>query len=189
MAKREQMPIEIAVLLGTVQLAKAVGELTGVIESVGVKIDRLTASELQAGLRALDQAQHATREHDSLLREARARLNKAVSLEKGPELVVAFLALAVTHRQLGDIANTSRVLREFLNVDFKSPLAHAIVGNSDETSVLPSVVRLAAVISFPVPTIPAIAWAGTKLAVEEQIDQIKNEIRKYLAGDELIITK
>src|SRR4051794_27194658 len=113
------MPIEIAVLLGTVQLARAVGELTGVIESIGLKIDRLTASELQAGLRALDQAQHATREHDSLLREARASLNKAVSLERGPELAAAFLALAVSHRQLGDTVNTSRVLHEFLSRDFK----------------------------------------------------------------------
>jgi hypothetical protein len=172
------LPVELGVLLGAVQLAKAVGELTGLIESVGVKVDRLAASELRAGLRALDQAQHSGAEHESLLREARARLNKAVAIEAGRELIAAYLALAVTHRQLGDLENTARVLREFLQLDFKSTMAHVVAGDTDEP--LPNIARIVAVLAFPIPTMPAIAWAVNKLEFEKQAAQLQSLIRAYL---------
>jgi len=172
------MSLELGALLGAVQLTRAVAELTGLIESIGVKIDRLAASELRAGLRALDQAQHSVTEHESLLREARARLNKAVAIESGRGAVAAFIALAVTHRQLGDLENAARVLREFLQLNFKSPVAHAVAGDTDEP--LPNIARIVAVLAFPIPTMPAIAWAAGKLEFEKQVAELQSLIRAYL---------
>ena len=77
------MAIDIGLVFSALGLAKSVAEFAGILDSVEAKIDRLVQSELNAGLRALEQAAHATSEQASLLREARGFFNRAVSLEKG----------------------------------------------------------------------------------------------------------
>jgi hypothetical protein len=173
--------IDIAVVLGAFNLARTVAELTGLIETIGVKIDRLSQSDLQAAFRALDQAQRATTESESLLREARTRLNKALSLEKEERLAAAYLALAATHHQLGDVANTRQVLREFLDTEFSPPLARLAeqIDTNDEAKVL---VGLAIVHALPL-AVHGLIWMAKQRGRTKQIRDIKEAVRRYLDLD------
>jgi hypothetical protein len=74
--------MEPSVIFGSLKLARSIAEFAGLIETIGTKIDRLANAEFEAGFRALEQASISSSEKDSLLREARYRFNKAISLEK-----------------------------------------------------------------------------------------------------------
>jgi hypothetical protein len=91
-------------------LARYMGLVSNEVER-GVEL--LRGSELEAGLRALKQAQMSDRERHDLLREARARFNKAISLEREYRLALTYVSLAICHHHLDDSANASAVLREF----------------------------------------------------------------------------
>lgn len=114
--------VELALIFSAAELTKSVVELTGLLDSIESKVDRLVRSELNAGLRALEQAAHATTEQVSLLREARSRFNKATSLEVGYRRAVALLGLSVTHHWLGDRPNSAQALEEILEIDPVSTL-------------------------------------------------------------------
>jgi len=104
-------------VFAAVDIGKTVAELTGLVESVEKKIDRLGKSELGAGLSSLRQARRATGERQSLLREARSRFNKATELETGLRQIVAFFALATTHLHLGDEPNAREALKAALAIN------------------------------------------------------------------------
>ena len=110
------MAIEIGLIFTTLGVAKSVAEFAGILDSIEAKVDRLVQSELNAGLRTLEQAGRATAEQGSLLREARACFNRAVSLEMGYRRVVALLGLSLCHHWLGDEPNCTRVLEEILEI-------------------------------------------------------------------------
>lgn len=172
--------IDIAVVLGAYNLASKVAELTGLIESIGVKIDRLSQSDLEAALRALDQAQRATTESESLLREARNRLNKALSLEKQERLAAAYLALAVTHHQLGDVENARHVLREFLDADVSPPLA-GLAERIKNTSTYDLAFFMFVVGSRKGSVFDrGYEWILTQEWRDAQIEGVKAEVRAYL---------
>jgi hypothetical protein len=172
--------IEIGILLGSYQLARVVGELTGVIESIGVKVDRLSASELQAAFRALDQAQRAGKERKSILREARTHLNKAISLEKAERLAAAYLALAVTHAQLGDRQNVKHILQEFLDVVFISPISSAMLTAAMTNPVAALTAVAVAEILLPGLGRLPLNWAAAQMIRERRIADIKDAVQHYL---------
>jgi hypothetical protein len=178
--------LDLGVLLGTYQLSRIVGELTGLIESIGVKLDRLAGSSLDAGLRSLDQATRAAEERKSLLRSARTELNKAIALEKDERLLVSYLALAVTHKQLGDWPNTRHVLEEFLAVEFL-PVTHAIseaMRHNPDAVVKGAVIATVAAIVVPFVGLPlagyGLSQASAQLMRQHRIDEMKRAVRKYL---------
>jgi len=55
-------------------------------------------------------------EQQTLLREARARFNRAISLEKGFRLALTHLGTAFCHWHLGDHTNARRSLEDLLKV-------------------------------------------------------------------------
>ena len=110
------MEITIGTLFSAINLAKAVAGYAGLIETLGFKIDRLAHSELEAGLRALEQACDADKERESLLREARSRFNKAVSLEDNERLAFAHIGLAICHFFLGERHNCRKALEGILEI-------------------------------------------------------------------------
>jgi tetratricopeptide (TPR) repeat protein len=96
-------------------LAVSAGRYLGLIkEELAAKLDKLAGSELQAGMRALEQAIDSEQERQSLLREARSRFNKAVNIECGLRLALAHLGSALCHLYLGDRINAKRALKELL---------------------------------------------------------------------------
>jgi hypothetical protein len=109
--------IDIGLIFSGIRVAKAVAEFSGILDSIGAKVDRLVQSDLNAGLRALEQAAHATSEQVSLLREARNCFNKAVSLEMGYRQVVALLGLSLCHHWLDDKLNCKKALEEILEIN------------------------------------------------------------------------
>jgi tetratricopeptide (TPR) repeat protein len=122
--------MHIQVLFQTISLTKSVAEYSGIVESIGKKIDRLMGAELECGLRTLKQATHSTVEQTSLLRDARSCFNKAISLEKEEErLVQAYLGLAVCHSYLGDETNAKDALQELLQIEFSLSWLKIIANN------------------------------------------------------------
>ena len=84
--------------------------------ALGRQVQALTNSEFEAGLRALQQAGRSETEAPTLLREARSRFNKALSLESGLRLAHTHFALATCHSNLGDAENAWLALQETLEV-------------------------------------------------------------------------
>ena len=110
--------MEIITVFKGANLAKCLAEYVGIIESISSKIDRLAQAEFEAGIRALNQAAKSEKEQSSLLREARNRFNKAISLEKEERLALSYLGLALCHYHLGDYENTRDSLRDLLRQEF-----------------------------------------------------------------------
>lgn len=108
--------MEPSVIFGSLKLARSIAEFAGLIETLGTKIDRLANAEFEAGFRALEQAAISSSEKDSLLREARYRFNKAISLEKEERLFLCHVGLAICHKELGDQANFKVSLSEACKV-------------------------------------------------------------------------
>ena len=118
-------------MFSTFELAKSVAAFAGIIDSIEAKIDRLVRSELNAGMRILEQASYAAAEQTSLLREARGCFNKAVGLEQGYRQVVALMGLSLCHHWLDDKPNCTRTLEEVLKIDPVTTLKLAIAGLRD----------------------------------------------------------
>ena len=178
------MVAEVGALFTAIQLTRMIAELTGVIESLGVKVDKLLASELKAGLRALEQAENAGRERQSLLREARARFNTAIAVEKQIQLAAAYIALAATHYHLKDFANCDQTLRELLDTDFESSFAKEAAEFAKEG---PKRTALTITRLLPLPGLGPLGYAAEQmaksaLADQERIGQLKNAVRTYLGG-------
>jgi hypothetical protein len=108
--------IDIGIIVSGVGLAQSIAELTGLMESIETKIDKLSQSELAAALRNLDQAYSSRGEGNSLLREARSCFNKALGLESGYRRGVAYVGLALCHSHLNDQDNCKKALTELLAV-------------------------------------------------------------------------
>ena len=125
------MAIDIGLIFTALGVAKSVAEFAGILDSIEAKVDRLVQSELNAGLRALEQAAHATSEQVSLLREARGCFNRAVSLEIGYRRVVALVGLSLCHHWLNDKPNCTRALEEVLEINPVTTLKLAIAAGRD----------------------------------------------------------
>jgi hypothetical protein len=108
--------IDIGIIVSGVGLARSFGELMGLIETLQGKIDRISQSELAAGLRNLDQACSSKIEAESLIREARGCFNKAIGLESGYRQGFAYLGLSLCHSYLNDHQNSRRALLELLRL-------------------------------------------------------------------------
>ncbi len=110
----------IKILFSTCQLSEALGSYFGLVQTqqdvLRLKLDQLSHSEFEAGLRSLQQAGRSGNERDHLLREARQRFNQAVSLEIGLRRAYAYLALAICHYRLDDFPNAEGALRDVLGV-------------------------------------------------------------------------
>lgn len=91
--------------------------LAGVMESVGMKVDRLLQTDLSVGYKTLDQAKQATREQIPLLREARVFFNRAAVIERGHRKASALLGLAACHHALGEKQLHLDALKEILEIE------------------------------------------------------------------------
>ena len=109
--------LDIAIALHAGSLAVSVAKFSGIIkDKLSLKLDRLAGSEFEAGLRALEQAATSQTEREHLLREARARFNQAIGLEKDFRLAASFLGLGLCHVNLGDAANAGRAMKQLTEV-------------------------------------------------------------------------
>ncbi|NEQ73436.1 MAG: hypothetical protein F6K23_10365 [Okeania sp. SIO2C9] len=106
--------MEIGLIFSTAKIALSIAALTGIIDSVDAKIDRLSQADLSAALRSLEQASISEQEKDSLLREARSSFNRAIGLEKNFRKAVAYLGLSLVHYHLKDNTNHQQALEKLL---------------------------------------------------------------------------
>jgi hypothetical protein len=158
------MAINIGIIFSGVNLAKGWAEYLGLVESLDAKLDRLSGAELEAGLRSLEQASNSEVEFRELLREARSRFNKAVSLERSERLLLAYIGLALCHHFLDDQTNCVNCLREIEGVELKDNA---------------QVIRLAAGVFLPSPI-----YAGMlvkHLVRREAFELVKASAREVLA--------
>ena len=121
--------MDTSVIFGSLKLARSIAEFSGLIETIGTKIDRLAKAEFEAGFRALEQAAISSSEKDSLLREARYRFNKAISFEKEERLFLCHVGLAICHKELNDHSNFRVSLLSACKVQTKRHLGLSLVGN------------------------------------------------------------
>jgi hypothetical protein len=109
------------VLKGT-SLALSLAKYLGIIEDkLNIKLAELTGSELEAGLRSLKQAANSENESIHLLREARNRFNKAISLENELRLAAAYTGLALCHSFLNDKINAKIALNDLTKITILKP--------------------------------------------------------------------
>jgi hypothetical protein len=110
------MDASLGLLTEGISLAKSIAELLGILESIDSKVDRLMESELKTGMLELQQAVNSDTERVELLRSARQRFNKAITLETGYKLSLSYVGLAVCHSHLKDRANTRKALQDAVAV-------------------------------------------------------------------------
>lgn len=89
--------MDITMIFHGASIAKQIAGYLGIIETMEVKLDRLAGSEFEAAIRSLKQAASSQSECNSLLREARSRFNKAISLENSERLARSYIGLALCH--------------------------------------------------------------------------------------------
>ncbi|MEA5599266.1 hypothetical protein [Rivularia sp. UHCC 0363] len=114
------MSINLSSLFTTFKVAQAVSSYFNISKNLGYKIDKLMGSELEAGFRALEQASSSVNEEKSLLREARNRFNKAISLETNLKKGIAYLGSSLTHHLLGDKVNALNTLEKILDLEIEA---------------------------------------------------------------------
>lgn len=102
-----------------IKLSKSLSGYIGLLETSDIKLSQLIDSELSSGISALQQADNSDsdKEKESLLREARGRFNKAISLEKELRLAIAYIGLAICHDYLGDRKNCISSLNSIDKID------------------------------------------------------------------------
>jgi len=124
-------PASLSLVFQGGNLALRLVALTGVMDTVGMKIDKLLQTDLSAGFRALDQAQQAKREQAHLLREARVNLNRAIPIERGHRKAAALFGLAACHHALGEEKLHLDALKEILAIEpvGKADMAKALGRN------------------------------------------------------------
>ncbi len=167
--------MEIITVFKGANLAKCLAEYVGIIESISSKIDRLAQAEFEAGIRALNQAAKSEKEQSSLLREARNRFNKAISLEKEERLALSYLGLALCHYHLGDYENTRDSLRDLLRQEFFGDYAGVKAGLADAGSV---VVKPA--LAFPVLLKYGGFYSNRLKEKKKEIKELKDSVARVL---------
>jgi tetratricopeptide (TPR) repeat protein len=166
--------MDVSSIFKSVSLAKSIGQYLGILESVSKKIDNLVKSEFDAAVRALGQALKSNKEQKSLLREARQRFNKAISLEKSERLALSYLGLALCHYHLLDYENTKQALENLLAVEIESPLKSVVLSENLPTKALAVV--------FP-------EWLFVGVSIErfalnsriKQLDELQKSVEQILA--------
>jgi len=114
--------VELALVLKGTSLGLSIAKYAGIIQDkLMLKVEQLAGSELESGLRALQQAADSEQEQPFLLREARGRFNKAISLEEGFRLAAAHLGLALCHASLGDAVNAEKAIGMLVQVQPPKP--------------------------------------------------------------------
>jgi tetratricopeptide (TPR) repeat protein len=156
--------MDVTLVFKGVGIAKCIGEYLGIVESINSKIDRLSQSEFEAGMRALNQASKSGSEQNDLLREARNRFNKAISLEKNERLALAYLGLSLCHYHLQDLGNAKDALRDLLAVEIDYPIKSFATTN---------LISLLAIIFVPF-------YAGASLAGEAIESSLLDSRKKKL---------
>lgn len=105
-------------LFQTSNIAQSVGEYFGLIETLEVKINRLTKADLDAGIRSLNQARNSTTsEQRELIRDARRNFNKAITFESKQRLASAYLGLAFCHYYFDERQNCKDSLEKIIKMD------------------------------------------------------------------------
>ena len=176
--------MDISLIFLSFNLAKGLAGYLGLIETIDAKLDKLAGSELEAGLRALKQAADSDEEATALLREARSRFNKAISLETNERLAVAYVGLAFCHNHLGDKRNCSETLRAIERLEIRDQAKTVALSLAEDTlmgggpvigPIIGPIVR-----SFT----GGKTIAQTHLGVRKQrLQELKSSVRSYL-GEE-----
>ena len=111
--------ISLALVFRTPQIAKGVGGLLGIIESVDKKLDRLLSSDFDAGIRHLEELQIAKKEHEFLLKEAWKRFEIALTHEKGERKALAYIALSFCQYHLGEKECSLKTLNDLISYKYE----------------------------------------------------------------------
>ncbi len=126
--------MDITMIFHEANIAKQLAGYLGIIETMDAKLDRLAGAEFEAAICSLEQAATSQTERDSLLREARSRFNKAISLENNERLALSYIGLALCHFQLGDDYNGREALRAISNIEMKATYTSLTKGALTEYS-------------------------------------------------------
>lgn len=175
------MSIEL-IFSGSLDLSQVFIEYIKMIESLGVKIDKLTSSKLNAGLSALKQAANNDNERENLLREARERFNEATSLEKNERLAMAYIDLAICHDQLNDKTNCCDALQRLDDLGINEPLHNPLKITEACLTQIPLITIYKFLTSKPIRTPLADGYFRPKER-QKALDNVKSVVLKHFRDD------
>ena len=180
--------MEPSVICGSLKLARSIAEFAGLIETIGTKIDRLAKAEFEAGFRALEQAAISSSEKDSLLREARYRFNKAISLEKEERLFLCHVGLAICHKELCDSSNFKLSLLQACEVQIYSAIQKVFNITNSETMKKVMTNEIASIVTtgllaYPIglATLYSIYKSDEMKSRRASLENEQKKIREYLS--------
>jgi len=145
--------MDLALVIKGASLAVSIAQYIKLLQDdLGLELAKLADSELEAALRALNQAARSEREQQWLLREARGCFNKAISLETGIRLAAAHIGIALCHVNLGDVTNAEESLSTLSRVKIPPPTGLVMAG------VVASKVPWPAAVNFVLPVLPLVPF-------------------------------
>lgn len=93
--------------------------MLGLVESVDKKLDKLTASDFNAGVRHLKELLIATKEQEFLLKKAWERFEIAITHEVGERRALAYIGLAYCQYRLDEKQCALSTLQEFTTYNYE----------------------------------------------------------------------
>jgi hypothetical protein len=118
--------ITVAMVFRTPQLVSSVSKLIGVVESVDAKLDKLLASDFDAGMRHLDELRVSVKEREFLLRQAWQRFGVAITHEEGERKLLAYLGLSFCQYHLGENDIALKTLSEMASYEWRDKKGRAL---------------------------------------------------------------
>ena len=183
----DPVSVSIGVLFKAPQLAKAVGGLLGIVESIDDKFEKLLSSDFNAGIRHLDELKLAKKEHDFLLKQAWSRFSVAVTHEEGERKALSYLALSFCQYRLGEKEVALRTLSELSSFDYVDKGARFTRAAIIASPIFPfltisSIVSLSAARSSENTKKSFLKWWGS-IPSEQRVNELKEQATEFLTEE------
>ena len=181
----EPVSVSVGLLFKAPQLAKAVGGLLGIVESVDDKFEKLLSSDFNAGIRHLEELKLAKKEHDFLLKQAWSRFSVAVTHEEAERKALSYLLLSFCQYRLGEKDVALRTLSELSSFDYVDKGARFA-----RTVILTSLIAFPGISIFTL--LAAMSPEGTKknykkwwnsIPSEQRVNELKKQATAFLAEE------
>jgi len=180
--------MNLADVLKATNLVLGIAKYLGLIEDhLSITLEKITAVEVDSGIRALDDSVDSNQEQTSLLRVARDRFYNAINFEKSLRLAYTYLGLALCHTYLGEPKNAQKALKKL--VDIELPELKQIVSfvGANTTNTIrekPWLITALGVVPVVMPLMKATATcAGLEInyrEAEEHLNQLMAEAKHYV---------
>ena len=116
----------IAILFKTPSILKSVAGMLGIIDTIEKKVDKLTQSEYNAGVRCLKELRITNGNLVDFLNQARNLIRIAITHESHERKALAYINYAFCNYRLNEKLIAIDVLEEFIELDYQNNQQRAI---------------------------------------------------------------